>query len=320
MGKRRRGRHRPVRSNTKGRFSRGSHTSFFVLPILCGVAAICSFKVYILFSEKQVADFEQNKVASRIPKEHANHWETIAVYPHDAHAFTQGLEIHKGDLFESTGLYGKSQLRKVDLETGKIAKQVKLKDDFFGEGLTIFGDKIFLLTWRESTCFIFNASTLEEVDRFSFHTTRNEGWGIALDGEGNLIVSDGSSFLHIWDIESKAELRKIQVFDPSRGMETVQRINELEYAPRFDCILANIWYADDIVCIDTRTGRVKKRFNLTDLYPRSNRPIRSDCLNGIAVTQDSLETDNLLSDRVHQDVLLTGKFWDKLFHVRLWSG
>ena len=245
-------------------------------------------------------------------------WSIQAEYPHDPKAFTQGLELHGGYLYESTGLYGNSEIRRIDPKVGVVRKSFSLNKNFFGEGITIKDDMIYMLSWRERTGFIFNASNLQLQKEFTFRTTRNEGWGIAEDERGDFIVSDGSSYLHRWDSGTMAELERIQVRDPEAEMEPVGLLNELEHAPALDCILANIWYKDKIACIDASKGIVKATFDLERLYPMSNRPKTADCMNGIAVVAGGKESLNSGAGRLlWQDVYITGKLWDKLFKVRL---
>ncbi len=223
-------------------------------------------------------------------------YEIVQTYPHDRDAFTQGLVFEDDILYEGTGLNGRSTIRKVALETGEILEIHKLSDRFFGEGITIYGDKIIQLTWQSNTGFVYEKDTFELLDEFTYPT---EGWGITHDGT-QLIMSDGSSTIYFWDPESLQEIDRIEVFNNNGPLV---RLNELEYVQGE--IYANIWQTDYIAIIDPETGRVTGWINLTGLLKPDalNQPV--DVLNGIAY------------DSKNDRLFVTGKLWPALFEIKL---
>ena len=223
-------------------------------------------------------------------------YKIINTYPHDGHAFTQGLVFEEGILYEGTGLRGRSTLRRVELETGNVLKLVPLPAHLFGEGITIYGDKVFQLTWKAHAGFVYDKDSFELLQEFSYPT---EGWGLTHDGE-RLIMSDGTSTLHFLDPDTLEETGQIQVYD-NEG--PVTRLNELEYI-RGE-IYANVWQTDRIARIDPRTGQVTGWIDLAGLLSQEDRSQPVDVLNGIAY-------DGQL-DRL----FVTGKLWPKLFEIEL---
>jgi glutamine cyclotransferase len=219
----------------------------------------------------------------------------LATYPHDPQAFTQGLVFDNGELYEGTGLNGRSSLRRVDLETGEVLQQVDLETQYFGEGITIFGEKLYQLTWRSQTGFVYDKTTFALQDEFAYST---EGWGITHDGQ-QLIMSDGTNRLRFWEPETLEESGFIDVFD---GPKPVFRLNELEYIGGE--VFANVWQTDRVARIDPQTGRVTAWIDLSGLLSPQERA-GADVLNGIAYRADE--------DRL----FVTGKLWPKLFEIRL---
>jgi len=223
-------------------------------------------------------------------------YEVVNAYPHDPQAFTQGLLYHDGYLYESTGLYGESSLRKVVLETGEVLQHVDLPAEYFGEGLALWEDTLLQLTWREGTGFIYALEDFSELGRFSYET---EGWGLTHDGE-RLIMSDGSADLFFIDPEDFEVMRSVEV---TYQGQPIQRLNELEYI-RGE-VYANIWLTDDIIRIDPVTGEVIGWIDLFGILPDELRTPDTDVLNGIAY---DMEGDRLF---------VTGKNWPLLFEIRL---
>jgi glutaminyl-peptide cyclotransferase len=223
-------------------------------------------------------------------------YKIIKVFPHDSEAFTQGLVFHQGALYEGTGLLGKSSLRKVDLETGRTLKRIQLPDQYFGEGITIWQDKIIQLTWRSGIGWVYDRDTFRLLRKFNFYS---EGWGITQDGK-HLIMSDGTSFLYFWDPHSFKEVKRIQVHD--RGTP-ITRLNELEYIKGE--VFANVFLTDRIVRISPETGQVTGWIDLRGLLPAKDRLQKVDVLNGIAY------------DARKDRILVTGKYWPDLFEIRL---
>ena len=222
-------------------------------------------------------------------------YEIIRTYPHDPTAFTQGLIWLDNIFYEGTGLRGRSSLRQVDRDTGDVLKQIDLPAQYFGEGITILGDKLYQLTWQSHTGFIYNKDTFTKLADFPYAT---EGWGITHNGQ-QLIMSDGSSTLYIWDPDTLEELGQIQVTDQG---QPVMRLNELEYI--HGQIYANVWQTDHIAVIDPESGNVTAWLDLTGILAPADRTGQEDVLNGIAY---NAENDTLY---------ITGKLWPKLFEIR----
>jgi glutaminyl-peptide cyclotransferase len=219
----------------------------------------------------------------------------IATYPHDPGAFTQGLTVHDGELYESTGQYGHSSLRRVDIDSGAVEQIAPVNFTFFAEGMTIFGGRIYQLTWKSQTAFIYDLATFELLGTRRYS---GEGWGLTHDGE-SLIVSDGSATLFFYEPEGFTVTRTIEVRD--QGMP-VARLNELEFVNGE--IWANIWYEDRIARISPETGEVLAWVDLSLLVPRTRRDPDA-VLNGIAY------------DPAADRLFVTGKYWPQLFEIEL---
>jgi glutaminyl-peptide cyclotransferase len=223
-------------------------------------------------------------------------YEVVNAFPHDPTAYTQGLIFHDGYLYESTGLYGESSLRKVELETGTVLQQVDLPPTYFGEGLTQWEAALFLLTWREGTGLIYGLEDFTFVGDFSYST---EGWGLTNDGE-RLIMSDGSQRLYFLHPGTFEVIGQVEVTYQGNA---VWRMNELEYI--HGEVYANIYLTDDIVRIDPATGEVKGWIDLSGILPEELRTPDTDVLNGIAYDSEG--------DRL----FVTGKNWPLLFEIHL---
>jgi glutamine cyclotransferase len=217
-------------------------------------------------------------------------------YPHDRDAFTQGLVFEDGVLYEGTGLLRQSTLRRVELETGDILQILELSDEFFGEGITVYEDKIIQLTWQSHVGFVYDKNSFELLQQFNYST---EGWGITHDGE-RLIMSDGTSKLHFLDPQTFEEIDELAVFD-NHG--PIIKLNELEYVQGE--IYANVWQTDRIARIAPGTGQVVGWIDLEGLLTAEDRTGPVDVLNGIAY---DAEADRLF---------VTGKLWPKLFEIEL---
>jgi glutaminyl-peptide cyclotransferase len=224
-------------------------------------------------------------------------YRVVTEYPHDRRAFTEGLAYVDGVLYEGTGLYGESTLRRVELETGEVLQAVGLSKEYFGEGISVLGDRIYQLTWKSGICVVFDRETFELQEALTYPT---EGWGMTTDGE-RLIMSDGTNRLFIRDPETFAELDTIDVYD---GARAIWNLNELEVVD--DEIWANVWQTDRIARIDPESGQVTGWIDLTGLLSQSDRGRQTvDVLNGIAYDPD---TDRLF---------VTGKLWPKLFEIEI---
>jgi glutamine cyclotransferase len=221
--------------------------------------------------------------------------EVVATYPHDPDAFTQGLELDGETLYESTGLYGQSSVRRLDPATGEVLAQYDLDDREFGEGLTVVDDALVVLTWKEGTAHLLDAATLEPQGTFPYDT---EGWGIC-DAATQLVMSDGTSTLYLRDRDTFEEIGRIEV---TLEGEPVDQLNELECTA--DGVYANVWRTDTIVRVDPDTGRVTAVIDASGLLPESQRRDPEAVLNGIA------------QDLGTGAYLLTGKWWPTLFEVR----
>ena len=225
-------------------------------------------------------------------------YRVVNSYPHDRNAFTEGLVLENGVLYEGTGLRGHSTLRKVDLETGNILQIRELPAQLFGEGVTVYRDRVIQLTWQSNVGFVYDKNRLELLQEFNYAT---EGWGITHDGK-RLIMSDGTSTLYFLDPDTFAEIGRIEVSDRDR---LITRINEMEYVGGE--IYANIWQTDRIVRIAPQTGQVTGWIDLEGLLSPEVYPGPVDVLNGIAY------------DAKNDRLLVTGKLWPRLFEIELVS-
>lgn len=223
-------------------------------------------------------------------------YEVVHAWPHDPDAFTQGLVFHDGKLLESTGEVGRSSLRRVELETGKVLQKVDVPEPYFAEGITLLKGKIYQLTWQHQLGFIYDAWTFDKIGQFNY---QGEGWGLTTDGQ-SLILSDGTNRLRFLDPDNFQVRKTIAVLD---GSTPVYEINELEYVQGE--IYANIWHADRIARIDPQTGRILGWIDLTGLLSRGEVQDEEAVLNGIAY------------DETNGRLFASGKLWPKLFEIRL---
>ena len=220
----------------------------------------------------------------------------VHAYPHDRGAFTEGLFVHDGWLYESTGYEGRSSIRKVALETGKVVQSRPLDQRYFGEGIVAWKDRLIELTWRSQIGFIYDLATFKPKGKFHYF---GEGWALTTDGR-RIIMSDGSSEIRFLDPETLKQTGELYVKD---GKEPVLLLNELEWVKGE--IWANIWMTDSIARIDPKTGQVLGWIDLAGLLPASERNGTEDVLNGIAY------------DAAKDRVFVTGKQWPKLYEITL---
>lgn len=224
----------------------------------------------------------------------------VNTYPHDPQAFCQGLVVHKGLLLETTGHYRKSRLRLVDIATGTPTKDIRLNDDEFGEGVTVWKNTIVQLTWKNGYIITWDAESLSRTGMLplkKIDSRMREGWGITHDGK-HLIISDGSSTLRFVDPETLKLVRTLRVKD---GLRYVSKLNELEYVDGE--IFANVWYRDQIARINPETGRVNSWLELKQLRPPELRFSKEAVLNGIAW------------DAEKKRLFVTGKNWPTMYEV-----
>lgn len=268
-------------------------------------------------------------------------YRVVKLYPHDRRLFTQGMVYEDGFLYEGTGLYGQSAIYKRDLQTGKTVKMLRLPEKYFGEGITLFGDKLIQLTWQSKVGFVYTKDTFTPLREFKYS---GEGWGLTHDGK-RLILSDGTSILRFLDPNTFAETGRIQVRDQGRPVEL---INELEFIPAdpppgsggagegarpegrgtgeegtgarqehptphapqapppsSGLIYANIWRTQQIAMIDPKTGRVTGWIDLAGLFPPPTSDEDDRVLNGIAWLPQT------------QHLLVTGKLWPRMYEIEL---
>ncbi|HUD82109.1 MAG TPA: glutaminyl-peptide cyclotransferase [Candidatus Saccharimonadales bacterium] len=223
-------------------------------------------------------------------------YEILNTFPHDRTAFTQGLVFLDGKLIESTGLKGQSTLREVNLLSGRVLRQVPVPDRYFAEGLAVLGGKAYQLTWQAQKGFVYDEATFRLEHEFSY---TGEGWGLATDGH-SLILSDGTSQIRFLDPATFKVERTIRV--TVRG-QSVDQLNELEYIQGE--IFANVWRTDYVVRIDPANGAVTGVIDFAGLLPPADHDANTGVLNGIAY------------DNANDRLFVTGKFWPRLFQVRL---
>ena len=223
-------------------------------------------------------------------------YQIISTRPHDDSAYTQGLQLVDGRLFESAGLYGESALREIDPATGKVLRKRPLAKTVFGEGLTILNKEMFVLTWKEKTAYVFEPDTFKPIRS---HTYQGEGWGLTHDGT-HLIMSDGSSDLRFINPKDFSVVKTLPVKD---GNSSVKNLNELEMID--GQIFANIYQSDQIARIDPESGRVTAWLDLKGLKNQLSKPNHADVLNGIAL------------DKVTGNLLVTGKHWPQMFEIKI---
>jgi len=224
-------------------------------------------------------------------------YKVINTYPHDVGAYTQGLIYYDGWLYEGTGNYNQSTVRKVRLSNGEVIQARNNASDIFGEGITIYNGRIYQLSYKAQICFVYDLNTLEEVQKYYYQN--KEGWGLT-NNEDELIMSDGTNVLYFLDPEMFTVNRQIEVYN-NEG--PVKDLNELEYIE--GKIYANRYYTDEIVIIDPATGKEEARVNMKGILSIKDRKPSTNVLNGIAW------------DAENERLFITGKYWPKLFEIEL---
>lgn len=285
---------RPRKAKQKQNHRRGiARGSLFGVSLAAAAIGSCSRNA----SSSHPAGFRaQNAASSPLKKEVSV--EIVAQYQHDAGAFTQGLEVDQKDptyLYESTGRFGYSALRRVELQSGRVVAEHRLAHSVFGEGLTQVGDELWQLSWQNQRLFRYRASDLKVLGEMSYP---GEGWGLCFDGK-RLVMSDGSASLQFRRREDFGELARVQIKD---GTQALSKLNELECAR--GKVYANIWQSDWIAEIDPQSGRLLRRIDASVLRTKMP-PQVNGVLNGIAYRPSTAT------------FLLTGKNWPSLFEVRV---
>ncbi len=227
-------------------------------------------------------------------------YKIINEYPHDIKSYTQGLEFHNGELYESTGQYGESKLLKVNYKTAEVLKSVNLTNQYFGEGLTILNEKLYQLTWRENTGFIYDVNTLEKTGTFKYGKSK-EGWGLCNDGTF-LYKSDGTDKIYKLEANNFTEQGFIQVFTNNGKIAS---LNELEWID--GRIYANIYQRNGVAIINPSNGAVEGVIDFAPLKEKVTQHPELDVMNGIAYNPDT------------KTIFVTGKEWDKLFEVEVFE-
>lgn len=224
-------------------------------------------------------------------------YRVVNEYPHDERAYTQGLQYVNGELYEGTGNYGTSSVRRVTLETGEVRQIRDLDQSLFGEGITVLGERIYQLTYKSQVGFIYDRSSFQEIQKVYYQN--REGWGLTNNGE-ELIMSDGTNVIYFLDPEMFTINRQVEVY---HNEGPASSLNELEYID--GKIYANRYFTDEIVIIDPQTGKVEGRINLKGILKAAHRKPTTDVLNGIAW------------DEQGKRLFVTGKYWPLLFEISL---
>lgn len=222
--------------------------------------------------------------------------EVLGSWPHDPDAYTQGLLLQDGHMFESTGLVGKSSIREVELQSGRVIRKRDVGEPYFGEGIVIMGDDLYEITWQSGVAFVYDAKTFAPKKQFKYE---GEGWGLTTDGT-SIVMSDGTAAIRYRDPKTFAVTKTITVTDHGTP---VTQLNELEWVKGE--IWANVYQTDNIARIDPTTGTVTGWIDLAGLLPMLDRTGKEDVLNGIAY--------DAKADRY----FVTGKLWPKLYEIRL---
>ncbi|MFN4984987.1 MAG: glutaminyl-peptide cyclotransferase [Ignavibacteria bacterium] len=260
-----------------------------IISILCAILWGCSE------TEKPTGELQSTSTPKREQVDQLS-FTIVRRLPHSQEAFTQGLEVYNGAFLESTGQYGSSTIRQVDIPTGKVLKSRAIDKSFFGEGLTELNSTVYMLTWLNQQGLIFDASTLRQTGTFRYS---GEGWGITNDGK-HLYISNGTSVISVLDPTSWTIVRTIPI--TLDGM-AVSQLNELEWID--GAIWANVWQSDRVIRISPTTGNVTGVLDLTGILPQNERTPTTDVLNGLAWNPSS------------KTLFVTGKNWPAVFELSI---
>lgn len=251
----------------------------------------------ILFSVIILSPAISGDIANRSNNKIKNYsYKVDRVLRHDPTAYTQGLFFEKGVLYESTGQYGQSSFRKVDLETGAVLQRVNFDSKYFIEGSCVLNGMLYVLTWMENVCLVYDINSLQQVGQLR---NPREGWGLTTDGK-DLIMSDGTTMIYFLDPNTFFDKRSIEV---KRDGKPITYINELEYID--GKIWANVYLSEEILIINPSTGVVEGVIDFAGIYPMSERPAKADVFNGIAYNP------------ITKKIYVTGKLWTKIFEVSI---
>ncbi|MCZ4225349.1 glutaminyl-peptide cyclotransferase [Pedobacter rhodius] len=229
-------------------------------------------------------------------------YKVITKFPHDTSAYVEGLEYHDGFFYEGTGEKGKSDLRKVNVQTGKVLQRARLDTALFGEGITLIGNKILQLTWMDKKAFVYDKDTFKQLAEFPYSVGR-EGWGLTFDGQ-KIYTSDGSNTIYLMNKDTYQKIGSIEVFDDKGSRDN---INELEYID--GKIYANVYLTNDIIIINPENGTIEGKIDLTGLFPsdyfKAGTERDNNVLNGIAY------------DKAGKRLFVTGKKWPYIFEIKI---
>jgi glutamine cyclotransferase len=263
--------------------------------VLTRVAGVTAIALGVLAAGQAVGQAPPTPADPAVAPARPLQWEVVGTHPHDPGAFLQGLVWHEGGFFESTGLLGRSTLRRVEFPSGRVLQRVNLPSDVFGEGLARVGNRLIQLTWRSGRAFVYDLRTFRVLEELRYE---GEGWGLAFDG-ASLVQSDGSDVLTFRDPQRFTPTRRLPV---TWNGKPLPRLNELEVVD--GQVWANVWYTDYIVQIDPASGRVTSYLDLTGLLPANQRHPDA-VLNGIAY------------DPATRRLFVSGKLWPSLFEIRV---
>lgn len=253
--------------------------------------------------KKNSEETSPETTTSNIPAPKNIQYSVINMYPHDTSSFTQGLVYYKNEMYEGTGQYKESKLKRLDYKTGKVEKQISLDTTLFGEGITILNDTLYQLTWKEHTVLVYSSKDFHLIKKLNWS---NEGWGITNDGN-NIIISDGSDKLYF---VRPVDFKLMKVVSVTNNMGPVNNLNELEWIDGF--IYANRWETDLILRIDPNSGQVVGQMDLTDAlkkYANINYDEKAE--------EDGAVLNGIAWDSAGKRLFVTGKLWPKIFEVKL---
>lgn len=259
---------------------------------------ICIYSLFVMSCKNQngnssVEDSNANPEPPLLP------YQVVNIYPHDTSSYTQGLVWFQNFLYEGTGEYGTSKIAKIDLKTGKPLQEYKIKErNIFGEGITVFNNKLYQLTWKNNVVYVYNITDFKKIKEW---TWPYEGWGITNDNK-NLIISTGSNNLYFVNADN-FKIEKIVGVTDNYG--PVSNLNELEYVQGF--IYANVYETDYIVKIDPATGKIVGKIDFQNLREK----------NGITVDEHQNVLNGIAYDSVKNSLYITGKLWPALFEIKL---